>query len=234
MKQKIAKILSFGLLACTAWSCSFLDVSDELAGGISDISQVFSNVDRTKRWYSQVFNNRPDYSAVFVSSSPMGNPWTSMADEIYTREMDKAGKYVEWNSANTNCSRWTTLYESIRQANIFLEQAHPIVDEGGPDADRLTEDQIKLYKANVRFMRAAYHYYLMELFGPIPIVDHSMTLEDDLDLPRNSLDEVINWIDSELEACMKEMYQEPYHDQENLRAVPTKGTAMALRAKLWV
>ena len=234
MKQKIAKILSFGLLACTAWSCSFLDVSDELAGGISDISQVFSNVDRTKRWYSQVFNNRPDYSAVFVSSSPMGNPWTSMADEIYTREMDKAGKYVEWNSSNTNCSRWTTLYESIRQANIFLEQAHPIVDEGGPDADRLTEDQIKLYKANVRFMRAAYHYYLMELFGPIPIVDHSMTLEDDLDLPRNSLDEVINWIDSELAACMQEMYQEPYHDQEDMRAVPTKGAAMALRAKLWV
>lgn len=234
MKQKIAKILSVGLLACTAWSCSFLDVSDELAGGISDISQVFSNVNRTKRWYGQVFNNRPDYSAVFVSSSPMGNPWTSMADEIYTREMDKAGKYVEWNSSNTNCSRWTTLYESIRQANIFLEQAHPIVDEGGPDADRLTEDQIKLYKANVRFMRAAYHYYLMELFGPIPIVDHSMTLEDDLDLPRNSLDEVINWIDSELEACMQEMYQEPYHDQENMRAVPTKGAAMALRAKLWV
>ena len=41
-------------------------------------------------------------------------------------------------------------------------------------------------------MRAAYHYYLMELYGPIPIVDHSMTLEDDLDLPRNSLDGVIN------------------------------------------
>ena len=109
MKQKIAKILSVGLLACTAWSCSFLDVSDELAGGLSDISEVFSNVNRTKRWYGQVFNNRPDYSAVFVSSSPMGNPWASMADEIYTREMEKAGKYVEWNSANTNCSRWTTL-----------------------------------------------------------------------------------------------------------------------------
>ena len=234
MKQKIAKILSLGLLACTAWSCSFLDVSDELAGGITDISQVFSNVDRTKKWYSQVFNNRPDYSAVFVSSSPMGNPWTSMADEIYTREMDKAGKYVEWNSSNTNSQRWNTLYESIRQANIFLEQAHPIIDEGGPDADRLTEEEVKLYKANVRFMRAAYHYYLMELYGPIPIVDHSMTLEDDLDLPRNSLDEVINWIDQELEGCMSEMSQEPYHDQENLRAVPTKGAALALRAKLWV
>lgn len=234
MKQQFVKILSFGLLACAIWSCNVLDVSDELAGGISDISQVFSNVDRTKKWYSQVFNNRPDYSAIWVSSSPMGNPWTSMADEIYTREMAKSGKYVEWNSSNTNSQRWNTLYESIRQANIFLEQAHAIVDEGGPDADRLTEDEVRLYKANVRFMRAAYHYYLMELYGPVPIVDRSMTLSDDLDLPRNSLDEVIAWIDRELVECMEEMSQEPYHDKENLRAVPTKGAALALRAKLWV
>ena len=74
MKQNIVKILSTGLLACKFWSCSVLDVSDELAGGISDISQVFSNVDRTKKWYSQVFNNRPDYSAVWVTDRPMGQP----------------------------------------------------------------------------------------------------------------------------------------------------------------
>ncbi len=234
MKQKFVKILSIGLLACTVWSCSFLDVSDELAGGISDISQVFSNVDRTQKWYSQVFNNRPDYSAVWVTSSPMGNPWTAYADEIYTRLANNAGKYTEWNSANGNSQRWNTLYESIRQANIFLERAHAIVDEGGPDAARLTEDEIKLYKANVRFMRAAYHYYLMELYGPVPIVDHSMELGDDLDLPRNSLDEVIQFIDRELKECMEEMAQEPYHNTENLRAVPTKGAALALRAKLWV
>ena len=133
MKQNFVKILSTGLLACTVWSCSFLDVSDELAGGISDISQVFSNVDRTKKWYSQVFNNRPDYSAVWVTDSPMGNPWTAYSDEIYTRLANNAGKYTEWNSSNSNSQRWNTLYGSIRQANIFLEQAHPIVDEGGPD-----------------------------------------------------------------------------------------------------
>ena len=102
MKKNFVKILSFGLLACTAWSCSFLDVSDELAGGISDISQVFSNVDRTKKWYSQVFNNRPDYSAVWVTDSPMGNPWTAYTDEIYTRLANNAGKYTEWNSSNGN------------------------------------------------------------------------------------------------------------------------------------
>jgi hypothetical protein len=234
MKTKIINTLLITLFLGYFTSCSkYLDVSDELAGGISDISQVFDNVDRTNKWYSQVFNNRPDYSMVWVETDGMGNPWTAYADEIYTRLANNSGKYNEWNSSNSAAQRWKTLYESIRQANIFLEQAKPIVEEGGPGAAVLTEPEVERYKANVRFMRALYHYYLMELYGPIPIVDHSMTLTDELDRPRNSLDEVINFIDAELLASMQGMEQEPYHNNESYRAVPTKGVALAVRAKLW-
>ncbi len=234
MKTKIINTLLITLSLGYFTSCSkYLDVSDELAGGISDISQVFDNVDRTRKWYSQVFNSLPDYSMVWVETDGMGNPWTAYADEIYTRLANNSGKYNEWNSSNSAAQRWGRLYESIRQANIFLEQVKPIVEEGGPGAAVLTEPEVARYKANVRFMRALYHYYLMELYGPIPIVDHSMTLTDELDLPRNSLDEVINFIDAELLAAMQGMEQEPYHNNESYRAVPTKGAALAVRAKLW-
>ena len=219
----------FGFLS----SCNFLDVSDELAGGITDISQVFNNVDRTKKWYSQVYDNVPDYSRMWATPG-MGNIWSFYTDELYSRIANNSGKYTEWNSSNTTSERWYSLYESIRQANIFLERAKPITDEGGPDADRLTEPEVERYKANVRFMRAAYYFYLMELYGPVPIVTQSLTLNDNLDLPRNSLDEVINFIDTELLEIMAGMEQEPYHTNESYRAVPTKGTALALRAKLWV
>ena len=140
----------FGFLS----SCNFLDVSDELAGGITDISQVFNNVDRTKKWYSQVYDNVPDYSRMWATPG-MGNIWSFYTDELYSRIANNSGKYTEWNSSNTTSERWYSLYESIRQANIFLERAKPITDEGGPDADRLTEPEVERYKANVRFMRAA-------------------------------------------------------------------------------
>lgn len=233
MKTKIIKILIVGLSIFNFSSCTdYLSVSDELVGGISNVSQVFTNVSRTKRWYSDVFADRPDYSAIWATSS-MSNPWTAYSDETFTRLANNAGKYMDWSSANDVSHRWGTLYERIRQANIFLENVKPIVDEGGPDAEVLTELEVERYKANVRFMRALYHYYLMELYGPIPIVSHSLTLNDELDLPRNSLDEVINFIDQELLESMQGMEQEPYHLQENYRAVPTKGVALAVRAKLW-
>lgn len=234
--MKFLKILAVSLFIGLCPSCKdYLSVSDELAGGISDISQVFVNVDRTRKWYSDVFADRPDYSRMW-STAGMGDIWSAYADELYTRIANNTGNYNEWNSASGDSHRWYTLYERIRQANIFLERAKPIVDEGGPAAEKLLESEVERYKANVRFMRALYHYYLMEQYGPVPIVKQSLTLDDQLDMPRNSLDEVINFIDSELLDCMQGMEQEPYHaeDNERFRAVPTKGAALALRAKLWV
>ncbi len=130
-------------------------------------------------------------------------------------------------------NRWKTCYELIRQANIFLEYAtKPIVGEG-VGADRIDEELLKWYRANVRFMRAYYHFLLFELYGPVPIVTESITLEDKLQTARNSVDEVIEFIDSEILEAMKGMH-DPEHDNESYRAVPTKGAALAVRARLWI
>ncbi len=234
MKLRNIKILFVSLLFGVSSSCDYLDVSDELAGGINDYDLVFDNADYTRKWYGQVFDNVPDYSRMW-SDAGMGNIWAYYADELYSRISNNTGKYVDWNAANTSSQRWNTLYESIRQANMFLERAKPI-DGGGSNADRITELELSEYKANVRFMRALYYFYLMELYGPVPIVSESKTLEDVLDLPRQSLDKVIDFIDKELEIAMPDLRQEPQHDATtgtDYRALPTKGVALALRAKLW-
>ena len=234
MKNNIfRKVLSGALVACSLVSCDYLDVSDEL-GGISSFENIFNNVDRTKKWYGQIYADRPDYTNVWGATNAMGNAWTGYADEVYTREHLKYGKYNDWNSALGHNHRWTRLYGSIRQCNIFLEMAHPLVEEGGPDAPHISEEDMKLYKANARFMRAVYHYYLFEMYGPIPIVDRYYDLENLPNLERNSVDEVVAWIDRELDECMQDMWQEPYTDNDQMRGVPTKGVAMAYRAKLWV
>ena len=234
MRKYILKTILAGALAVGATtSCDFLDVSEEL-GGISSFETIFSNVDRTKKWYGQCFDNRPDYSNIWGATNDMGDAWAGYADEIYTREHNKYGKYSNWNSDLGHNHRWGSLYQSIRQCNIFLEYAHALQEEGGPDAPHISEAEMKIYKANVKFMRAIYHYYLFEMYGPIPIVANSYTLDNLPDLERSSVDEVVNWIDSELAAAMVDMGQEPYTNNENMRGVPTKGVAMAYRAKLWV
>lgn len=238
MKSNIVKLFAACSLLFGAASCNYLDVSDELAGGITDISEVFDNVSKTEAWYGQIFDNVPDMSRMW-NANGVGNIWSFYADELYSRIANNTGKYQDFNSSNKNSHRWSAIYESIRQANIFLEMAKPINAELGissGSSDVLPESTLKVYKANARFMRAFYHFYLMELYGPIPIVDHSFTREDNLDIPRAPLDSVINFIDRELLKAIPDMQQEPYHDDDDavFRAVPTRGVALALRAKLWV
>lgn len=240
MKNKILQILIVCFLFIASACSDYLDVSDELAGGLTSVDEVFNNVSDTRKWYANACSGAPDYSRMVSTTdyfneedAAIANPWTSLADESWTYGITHTGMGIyEWNSKTAAVHRWTYLYKLIRQANIFLEKAKPI-EATGSNAEFLTEEDVILYKANVRFFRALYYYLLLEQYGPVPLITKSMNLSDDLDQERRPLDEIIEFIDKELLEALKDMYQTA-QTSENFLAVPTKGAALALRAKLWV
>lgn len=215
-------------------SCSdYLDVSDELSGGLQDIDQVFDNVGYTKRFYANAMSGVPDYSGL-ISANGFSNPWAVISDEI-TSGFGKAAGYTQSdkNSASVKFHRWGTAYKLIRQANILLKHIKPI-EPSGTQGDELTPELVAEMKANTRFMRAYYHFLLFEQYGSIQLVKDSIYgSEDNLDIPRAPLDEVINYIDEELLAVSKELDQNVITDEQFL-ALPSKGVALAVRAKLWM
>lgn len=234
-KQNSIYTLLIALL-CFVSSCDYLGVSDQLAGGLQNTEQVFDNVSYTKRWYANVFAGIPDYSGInSVNVGAFKNPWTSMCDELVVG-YGNSSKYnnSDRNAANMGFHRYGDCYKYIRQANIFLQKAHPIMTTG-TQGDQLLEDELTQMKANVRFMRAFYHYLLFEQYGPIILVkDKIYNATEDQDVPRNTVDEVIEYIDSELTAVASELTQEPIFEDKDYRAWPTKGVALAVRAKLWL
>ena len=234
-KQNSIYTLLIALL-CFVSSCDYLGVSDQLAGGLQNTEQVFDNVSYTKRWYANVFAGIPDYSGInSVNVGAFKNPWTGMCDELVVG-YGNSSKYnnSDRNAANMGFHRYGNCYKYIRQANIFLQKAHPIMTTG-TQGDQLLEDELTQMKANVRFMRAFYHYLLFEQYGPIILVkDKIYNATEDQDVPRNTVDEVIEYIDSELTAVASELTQEPIFEDKDYRAWPTKGVALAVRAKLWL
>ena len=234
-KQNSIYTLLIALL-CFVSSCDYLGVSDQLAGGLQNTEQVFDNVSYTKRWYANVFAGIPDYSGInSVNVGAFKNPWTGMCDELVVG-YGNSSKYnnSDRNAANMGFHRYGDCYKYIRQANIFLQKAHPIMTTG-TQGDQLLEDELTQMKANVRFMRAFYHYLLFEQYDPIILVkDKIYNATEDQDVPRNTVDEVIEYIDSELTAVASELTQEPIFEDKDYRAWPTKGVALAVRAKLWL
>lgn len=233
MKKKLFITVSALLLSLS--SCDYLNVSNQLAGGLQNTDEVFENVNYTKRWYANIFSKIPDYSGInHAGISGFQNPWTSICDELVTGYGDAAN----YNSSDKNAStisfhRYGMCYKLIRQANIFLEKAHPIVT-GGSQGDNLQEDELEDMKANARFMRAFYHYLLFEQYGAIILVkDKLFDPTESQDYCRNSIDEVLEYLDAELLSSANELRQEPIEEDE-YKGWPTKGVALAVRAKMWM
>ena len=237
MKKLYKKILIAAFALCNIYSCDYLNVSDELAGNLRSLDEIFDNVSYTRRWYANIFTSIPDYSGITAAAGSITgfkNPWAGMCDELTVGYGDaKLYNKTDKNAANMSFHRWGTCYKEIRQANIFLAHAKPIA-ANGTHVDVLTEEELTEMKANVRFMRAYYHYLLFEQYGAIPLVkDLILEREDNLDLPRNTIDEVISYLDEELTAVAKELPQKALHDDQH-NAWPTKGVALAVKAKMWV
>ena len=87
-------------------------------------------------------------------------------------------------------------------------------------------------KSVAKFFRAYYHYLLFEQYGPIPIMDKAADPSNpELDFARNSVDEVVKFISDDLTAAAPGMDDVAV---EALATVPTKGVALAVKAKLLV
>jgi len=227
----IIVLLTAGLFSCKK---NYLDVSDELAGGLTSTDQIFENPAYTKRWYGNVMSGIPDYSTIIdVGMNGIQNPWPALSDEINAGYGDAANYPISSkNSQNMAFQRWTQLFQLIRQANIFLEKAHEI-SVSGVNAEQLTAAEFETMRANTLFIRAYYYYLLFEQYGPVPIVTRSFDPKEDLDMPRQSVDEVVSFIDKELTNVLPLLPQAAITD-ELYNANPTKGVALAVKAKLWM
>ena len=217
-------------------SCSnFLDVSDELAGELTQ-EEIFDDATLARKFHRNIFTNIPDPSNMIFSPSytltRLDNPWSGATDELKMAQGTlKNLTQNGFNESNAPFHRWGTLYQSIRQANLFLKNAKVIPQTGL--AEYIDEAELIKLKAQARFLRAYYHYLLFEMYGPIPILtEPADPSASSWDYPRNSIDEVIAFLDEELLESAGGLNE--IETEENYRALPTKGVALAVRARMWM
>lgn len=232
--QYFSALLAFLILPVLV-SCDFLDVSKELAHE-QTLEQVFNDPTDMRRFHRYIFTGIPDYSNMFFAEGSdfgLQNPWTGLTDECdfqydHTDNSCKNG----YHSGSSPYHRWSKLYRIIRQANMFLREAHTIMPLGN-EVDYVNEEELQELKAQARFLRAYYYYLLFELYGPVPLITEVLDpYTSELDYPRNSVDEVVDFICNEMTDLINEEggLREIETEEERL-ALPTKGVAMAVRAK---
>lgn len=112
---------------------------------------------------------------------------------------------------------WSKLYQGIRRCNIFFENI---------DKVDMTEENRNIFIGEVEFMRAFFHASLLKYYGGVPILTHSLALNEPIPA-RDSAEDVYKFV---IDECNKAIEKLPIERDDLGRA--TKGAAIALKAHI--
>lgn len=123
------------------------------------------------------------------------------------------------------------LFQGIRDCNTFLEHIHEVVDMEDYERER--------WIAEVKFLKAYYHYYLFRMYGPIPLMKENLPLGSgsaEVQVFREPVDKVVDYIIQLLdEADQSESLPDRISGTENVELGRiTRVIVKALKAKVLV
>lgn len=134
-----------------------------------------------------------------------------------------------YTASATNADNvWNNYYAGIRTATIFVNNINrvPIIEKL-PDGNSAKN----AYKAEARWIRAWYYFELLKRYGGVPLLgDEVREITDDIQLPRNTFEEGVNYIVSECDAIKDSLRAEPV-DANHYGSV-TRGAALALKSRV--
>lgn len=121
---------------------------------------------------------------------------------IFLKGNNATNPYMNFWDGSNGAPR--NLWQGIRNCNIFLEGI--LVENGGPrDLDDWTRAR---WIAEVKTIKAYLHFYLFQLYGPIPIVNEAVPISekgDRVNVHRAPVDEVVDYIVNTLDEAIVDL-----------------------------
>jgi len=146
-------------------------------------------------------------------SEPLSDP------TFYTYKISSGGV----NASNADKGLWTTTFQMVRTANIFLKNK---------DSIRVSSATRDYWAGQVRFLRAWYLFTLLKHYGGIPLVgDRIFADNEKIDVPRSSFEACIKYLTDELDAAATALPLS-YRSGEANQLRVTKGAALAVKARM--
>lgn len=135
-----------------------------------------------------------------------------------------------WSSARTINNVYSDMYEGLRKVNLFLVKV-PTAIIIPQDGLSLAND-VKRLRGEAFFLRAMFHFELVQRFGAVPLATRVFVREENLNLPKNTYQECVDQIvkDCDSAAVMLPSWTQSWSAANRGRA--TKMSALALKSRL--
>lgn len=215
-------------------SCDYLDMVPD---NIPTMDMVFTTRQNAYKMLATCYKYIPK------QAHPGKNPGLSGGDEIWNTKPDT------WYYKNLTCfniargnqnandpylNYWSggqdgsNLFIGIRDCNTFIENVDNVLD--------MPLDEKMRWKAEVKVIKAYLHYYLLQLYGPIPFVDENIDVAasiEEMSTVREPVDDVVDKIVALLDdATQDESLPMSIQLRDSELGRLTKPAALAIKAKV--
>nr|WP_183565699.1 RagB/SusD family nutrient uptake outer membrane protein [Mucilaginibacter sp. SP1R1]MBB6151680.1 hypothetical protein [Mucilaginibacter sp. SP1R1] len=228
------KYLYMAILAISCVSCKkYLDVTPDNVG---TIDYAFRNRNEAENYLFTCYATLQQFvytqnNVGFTTSGEVVVP-NNVTDY---RGLDPTGFNLirgQQNTSNVGLNFWDgtnggqATFKALRRCNTMLENIDKPVD--------LAPDEKKRWIAEVKFLKAYYHYYLFRLYGPIPITDINLPInssEEDVKVKRMPVDSVVNYMVRLLDQAAPDLPLVIQNQAKELGRI-TKPIALAVKAEI--
>ncbi|MBQ9138014.1 MAG: RagB/SusD family nutrient uptake outer membrane protein [Alistipes sp.] len=220
----LISILSLGVVGCDSYLERQPDepkTSENIFEKRTTTFQYLTNV------YSWI-NNETDPSGqnnILTPSSDecscsFGNRWF----RLFNNDTWQVSSNPSVSSSTFLAKNYSLYWKGIREATYFMENVHRCPE--------LTEQEVKEWIAEARFLRAYYYFCLMRMWGPVFIHGEACadyTSESLRDMDRNTWDECVDWVAEQCDMAAADLLLE---QPDTWLGRATKGAALALKSRL--
>ena len=223
-------------IAFTLSSCnSFLDREED---SFIDKTATFDSYNRTKQYLTYAYSLLPEGLNRFSREALLASATDDAEFAIESAEIQQFNN-GSWNALNNPDDVWNRYYSGISKCCTLLENTdHVNLDISRLDPDKQVEyanslKDIRMWRAEARFLRAYFHFELLKRYGPIPIVTSTLSINGNYEnTPRPTMKEVVDFIAKECDIAADTLELTPWRNVNDAFGRATKGAALALKSRL--
>lgn len=184
---------------------NFFNSEDDL---IQSCNALYDRINQTQSWTNPMY---PQWQGDDITANPGSNKQACAALDAFASDGANKGVTDAWNQH----------YSAIKAANLIVE---------GAGNAGVAQEKINVALGNAHFWRAYAYYYLVRVFGPVPLITGTDITQ--LDVAPSSVADVYDLIVSDLKAAVNELPTKYEKEPSRLFGVDVWTTKQAAQSTL--
>lgn len=233
--MKLSRIFLLVFFTGMLGSCSkFLDVVPD---DVATIENAFTSRTTTEKFLFTCYSYMPSHgspaAAGFLAGEEFWLPYPQIP-QFYSNAIFENIAMSNQSVTNTTLNYWDgenygkPLYQGLRDCNIFLENI--------PNVLGIQERERRRWVAEVKFLKAYYHYWLVRMYGPIPIIKTNLGISSgvqEVQVKRDPVDSCFNYIVQLLDEAAPDL-PEVIENENNEHGRITRSGLLSIKAEILV